>query len=139
MESPIEVKDIILCIENLNQCSRSSSPESDTRTKVWLKANNMKKEKNILRKENSRCEWIQLLIVIIGMLMVAFTIVALRIYVKGLPINSKTVPPDYPEYQHVVDWNVDFPEAAAAERRRTTAPRSRPPAPTRSRPRAARA
>ena len=123
MESPIEVKDVILCIENLNQSSQSFSPESDTRTKVWLKANRMKMEKNILRKENSRCEWIQLLIVISGMLVVAFTIVALRIYMKGLPINSKTVPPyyngrpNYPQYQHVVDWNVDFPEAPAAERR----------------------
>ena len=122
MESPIEVKDIILCIENLNQCSQSVSPESDTRTKVWLKANRMKMEKNILRKENSRCEWIQLLIVIMGMLSIAFTIVTLRIYMKGLPINTKTVPPyngqlNFLKYQHVVDWNVDFPEAAAAERR----------------------
>ena len=123
MESPIEVKDIILCIENLNQSSQSFSPESDTRTKVWLKANKMKMEKNILRKENSRCEWIQLLIVIAGMLIVAFTFVTVRIYMKGLPINSQTVPPyhngqpNYPEYQHVVDWNVDFPEARAVERR----------------------
>ena len=122
MESPIEVKDIILCIENLNQSSLPFSPESDTRTKVWLKANRMKMEKNILRKENSRCEWIQLLIVIMGMLSIAFTIVTLRIYMKGLPINTKTVPPyngqpNFPKYQHVVDWNVDFPEAAAAERR----------------------
>ena len=123
MDSPVEVKDIILCIENLNQCSLSNSPESDTRTKVWLKANKMKMEKNIRRKENSRCEWIQLLIVIMGMLSVAFTIVTLRIYMKGLPTNSKTVPPYYsgqpkfPKYQHVVDWNVDFPDAAAAERR----------------------
>ena len=117
MESPTEIKDIILCIENLNQSSISFSPESDTRTKVWLKANRMKMEKNIMRKENSRCEWIQLLILIMGMLIVAATIVTLRIYMKGLPINSKTVPPydngqpKYPQYQHVVDWNVDFPEA----------------------------
>ena len=117
MESPTEIKDIILCIENLNQSSISFSPESDTRTKVWLKANRMKMEKNILRKENSRCEWIQLLIVIMGMLLVAVTIVTLRIYMKGLPLNSKTVPPydggkpKYPRYQYVVDWNVDFPEA----------------------------
>ena len=123
MDSPVEVKDIILCIENLNQCSLSNSPESDTRTKVWLKANKMKMEKNILRKENSRCEWIQLLILITGMLIVAFTIVTVRIYMKGLPEHSKTVPPyyngqpKYPQYQHVVDWNVDFPDAAAAERR----------------------
>ena len=123
MESPVEVKDIILSIENLNQCSQSFSPESDTRTKVWLKANKMKMEKNILRKETSRCEWIQLLILITGMLIVAFTIVTVRIYMKGLPINSQTVPPyhngqpKHPEYQHVVDWNVDFPEAKAAERR----------------------
>ena len=117
------VKDIILCIENLNQSSLPFSPESDTRNKVWLKANKMKMEKNILRKENSRSEWIQLLILIIGMLIVAFTIVTLRIYMKGLPVNSKTVPPysngqpKYSQYQHVVDWNVDFPEAKAAERR----------------------
>ena len=123
MESPVEVKDIILCIENLNQSSLPFSPESDTRNKVWLKANKMKMEKNILRKENSRSEWIQLLILIIGMLIVAFTIVTLRIYMKGLPVNSKTVPPynngepKYSQYQHVVDWNVDFPEAKAAERR----------------------
>ena len=123
MESPTKIKDIILCIENLNQSSLPFSPESDTRNKVWLKANKMKMEKNILRKENSRSEWIQLLILIIGMLIVAFTIVTVRIYMKGLPENSKTVPPyyngqpKYPQYQHVVDWNVDFPEAKAAERR----------------------
>ena len=78
MKSPTEVTDIILCVENLNPGSRSVSQESDTRDKVWLKANKMKLEKTILGKEKSLVENIKLSVVVIFMLLVALSIVFLR-------------------------------------------------------------
>ena len=78
MKSSTEVSDIILCVENLNPGSRSVSRESDSRDKVWLAANKMKLEKTIRRKDQSRFETIQLMVVVILMLVVALTIVFLR-------------------------------------------------------------
>ena len=78
MKSPTEVTDIILCVENLNPGSRSVSQESDTRDKVWLKANKLKLEKTILGKEKSLLENIKLSVVVIFMLLVALSIVFLR-------------------------------------------------------------
>ena len=78
MKSPTEVSDIILCVENLNPGSRSVSQESDSRDKVWLKANKMKLEKTIRRKDQSRSETIQLILVVILMLVIALTIVIVR-------------------------------------------------------------
>ena len=121
MESSTEVKDVILCIENLKV---TFSQESDERNKVWLKANKIKQEKTIQRKEDNRMETIQLMIVVTLMLTVALTVVTLKISITGVPTsNYKTVPPyhenltTYPLYQYVMDWNVDFPEAKADERR----------------------
>ena len=78
MKSPTEFTDIILCVENLNPGSRSVSQESDTRDKVWLKANKMKLEKTVLGKEKSLLENIKLSVVVIFMLLVALSIVFLR-------------------------------------------------------------
>ena len=120
MESSVEVKDIILCIDNLT--SRPFSPESDTRSKVWLKANRMRLEKTVQSQENSRLETIQLTTVVAMMVCVALLVVAVRILVTGAPpLTAHTGPPyDDPfstQYQYVVDWSVEFPEAKAAERR----------------------
>ena len=107
-------------LQNNHQIYYSSS--SDILTKVINNAEKTKQRRRLGVRRKRRRDTIYVAITTLVMILVATVTVITRIIIVGLPQKSShdTGPPytsSTPEYQYVVDWNMDFPDAKAAERR----------------------
>ena len=106
-------------LQNNHQIYYSSS--SDILTKVINNAEKTKQRRRLGVRRKRRRDTIYVAITTLFMILVAMVTVITRIIIVGLPQKSSYVTgPPYtstPEYQYVVDWNMDFPDAKAAERR----------------------
>ena len=94
--------------------------ESDILTKVINNAEKTKQRRRIRVTRRRRRDTIYIAIATSFMILIASLTVITRMIIVGLPQNSTQVtgPPhtQSPEYQYVVDWNMDFPDAKASER-----------------------
>ena len=98
------------------------STASDILTKVINNAEKTKQRRRLGVRRKRRRDTIYVSIATLFMILVAIVTVITRIIIVGLPQKSSHVTgPPYnsstPEYQYVVDWNMDFPDAKASERR----------------------
>ena len=98
------------------------SAASDILTKVINNAEKTKQRRRLGVRRKRRRDTIYVSIATLFMILVAIVTVITRIIIVGLPQKSSYVTgPPYnsstPEYQYVVDWNMDFPDAKASERR----------------------
>ena len=94
--------------------------ESDILTKVINNAEKTKQRRRIRVTRRRRRDTIYIAITTSVMILIASFTVIIRMIIIDLPQNSSqaTGPPHTPspEYQYVVDWNMDFPDAKASER-----------------------
>ena len=97
------------------------SAESDILTKVINNAENTKQRRRLRVRRKRRRDTIYVAIVTLVIILIAMVTVITRMIITGVPHNTSAVTgPPYtliPEYQYVVDWNMDFPDAKASERR----------------------
>ena len=96
--------------------------ESDILTKVTNNAERTKQRRQLLVRRRRRRDTVYIAIATSVMILIASLTVITRMIIIGLPQNSSLVPgPPYtnpsPEHQYVVDWNMDFPDGKASERR----------------------
>ena len=96
--------------------------ESDILTKVTNNAEKTKQRRRLWVKRRRRRDTISIAIATSVMILIASLTVITRLMIIDLPQNSSSVTgPPYtnpsPEYQYVVDWNMDFPDGKASERR----------------------
>ena len=97
------------------------SAESDILTKVINNAEKTKQRRRLRVRRQRRRNTIYIAIATLVMILLASLIVTTRIIIVGVPKKSpfNTGPPytDPGDYQYVVDWNMDFPDAKTSERR----------------------
>ena len=105
-------------LENSHQIYYTA--ESDILTKVINNAEKTKQRRRIRVRRRRRRDTIYIAITTSVMILIASLTVITRMIIIGLPQNSSQVTgPQHtpsPEYQYVVDWNMDFPDAKASER-----------------------
>ena len=114
--------DVVISVNKLEKEFKSYSLESDLVQRVIDRAikERFRRRRELERVQQRDCMYLVTLVLI--MITIASVVITARVLVYGVPESKPRVPPYMPnntehQYQYVVDWNVDFPEAIAVERK----------------------
>ena len=113
---------VVISVNKLEKDLKSYSLESDLVQRVIDRSTRerFRRRRELERVQQRDCMY--LVTVVLIMLTIAGVVITARLLVHGVPENKPRVPPYKHNnteqlYQYVVDWNVDFPEAIAVERK----------------------
>ena len=113
---------VVISVNKLEKDLKCYSLESDLVQRVIDRSTRerFRRRRELERVQQRDCMY--LVTVVLIMLTIAGVVITARLLVLGVPENKPRVPPYKPnnteqQYQYVVDWNVDFPEAIAVERK----------------------
>ena len=114
--------DVVISVNKLENDIKSYSLESDLVQRVIDRSirERFRRRRELERVQQRDCMYLVTIVLI--MITIAGVVITARVLVQGVPENKPRVPPFKPnntehQYQYVVDWNVDFPEAIAVERK----------------------
>merc|ERR1719397_461931 len=112
---PLDLQDIIILMEDSDSEERDLL-ESALRN-VLNNSAEMKKRSREARARRLRLECVHLTVAVVGILMLAASLVALRVALTGWPAPQAEPGAEERRGQWGTDWDMSFPEAVAKQRR----------------------
>ena len=115
---------VVINVNSLENDTNLYSSDSDVVKRVIDRSSREKfRRRRELEKIHQR-DCLYLVTMVLIMVTIACVVSSARMVIKGIPEDKPRVPPyksnkntTEQKYDYVVDWNVDFPEAKAVERK----------------------
>ena len=115
---------VVINVNSLENDTNLYSSDSDVVKRVIDRSSREKfRRRRELEKIHQR-DCLYLVTMVLIMVTIACVVISARILIEGIPEDKPRVPPyksnkntTEQKYDYVVDWNVDFPEAKAVERK----------------------